>query len=326
MGKSPIVEQAVVLLGEDHPRPRNPRRGNVAAIKQSLERNGQYRPIVVNRRSMEVLAGNHTLLAARELGWEEIAATFVDVDEEQARRILLVDNRTNDLAGYDTEELGELLQELDGLEGTGYDDATLGALLDELAPRPLEEDEPPPLAEEAQTRPGDLLRLGDHRLLCADARDPESYTRLLGDERAELLWTDPPYGISYEGKTEDRLRIEGDTASCLETLLRDSVAAVDAVLSPGARLYVAQPAGPLSLVFGQCFLSQGWHLRQTLVWVKDQMVLGRSDHHYRYEPILYGHKCAKERIGRGAHGWYGDNAQDSVLEVPARGPRASTRR
>src|SRR5829696_4773515 len=124
MGKSPIVEQAVVLLGEVHPRPRNPRRGNVAAIKQSLELNGQYRPIVVNRRSMEVLAGNHTVLAARELGWEEIAATLVDVDEERARRILLVDNRTNDLAGYDTAELVALLQELDGLEGTGYDDAT----------------------------------------------------------------------------------------------------------------------------------------------------------------------------------------------------------
>src|SRR5829696_4988882 len=264
MGRGSKLETLLLPLGELRPHRRNPRRGDVAAIKESLELNGQYRPIVVNRRSMEILAGNHTVLAARELGWEDIAATLVDVDEERARRILLVDNRTNDLAGYDTAELVALLQELDDLEGTGYDDEALGALLDELAPSPFAENEPPPLPEEAQTRPGDLLQLGQHRLLCADARDPDSYRGLLGDECPELLWTDPPYGISYEGKTEDRLRIEGDTASCLETLLRDSFAAVDAVLSPGARLYVSHPAGELSLVFGSAFISQGWRLRQTL--------------------------------------------------------------
>jgi DNA modification methylase len=90
---------------------------------------------------------------------------------------------------------------------------------------------------------------------------------------------------------------------------------------PGARLYVAHPAGELSLTFGQCFVAQGWRLRQTLVWVKDHFVLGRSDYHYRHEPLLYGHKPGEGRIGRGAKGWFGDNAQDSVLEFPR--PRAS---
>src|SRR5829696_8752031 len=96
VGKRPTLETRLLPLDELRPHPRNPRRGDLAALKESIERNGQYRPIVVNRRSMEVLAGNHTLFAAGELGWEEIAATLVDVDEEQARRILLVDNRTND--------------------------------------------------------------------------------------------------------------------------------------------------------------------------------------------------------------------------------------
>jgi len=303
------------------PHPDNPRRGDVAAIKDSLERNGQYRPLVVSRRTFEVLAGNHTLLAARELGWSQIAVTFVDVDAEQARRILLVDNRTNDLAGYDTQDLVDLLEGLPDLEGTGYDHDALGDLLDELAPDPVEEDEPPPLPEEPETRPGDLLVLGAHRLLCADARHPESYDRLLGDKRCEAMWTDPPYGVSYEGKTKAALRIEGDGAAGLEGLLSESFAAADTALCAGARLYVAHPAGALSLVFGNCFLAQGWTLRQTLVWVKDAFVLGRSDYHYRHEPILYGHKPGEGRIGRGARGWHGDNAQDSVLEVPR--PRAS---
>jgi DNA modification methylase len=301
--------------------PDNPRRGNLAAIGESLRAHGQYRPIVVNRPTMEVLAGNHTLRAARELGWSRIAVTFVAVDAEQAKRILLVDNRANDLAGYDTQELVDLLSELDDLAGTGYDDDALGDLLDELAPEPVGEDEPPPLPAEPETRPGELIALGDHRLLCADARKPESYVRLLGDERCEAMWTDPPYGVAYEGKTKAALRISGDGASGLEDLLSQSFAAADCALSPGARLYVAHPAGALSLTFGKTFVRQGWALRQTLVWVKDQFVLGRSDYHYRHEPILYGHRPAEGRIGRGARGWFGDNAQDSVLEVPR--PRAS---
>ncbi|MDQ3241212.1 MAG: ParB/RepB/Spo0J family partition protein, partial [Actinomycetota bacterium] len=266
------------------PHPDNPRRGNVEAIKESLERNGQYRPIVANRPTREVLGGNHTLRAAVELGWAVIAATFVDVDPEQAKRILLVDNRTNDLAGYDTQALVDLLSELDDLSGTGYDHDALGELLDELAPDPVA-DEPPPLPVEPETRTGDLLHLGDHRLLCADARDPHAYARLLGDERCEAMWTDPPFGVSYEGKTKAALRIEGDGAAGLEGLLSESFAAADTALCAGARVYVAHPAGALSLVFGNCFVGQGWRLRQTLVWVKDAFVLGRSDYHYRHEPL-----------------------------------------
>src|SRR5215210_5277318 len=303
------------------PHPENPRRGDVEAIRHSLERHGQYRPLVVNRPTMEVLCGNHTLRAARELGFSEIAVAFVSVDEEQARRILLVDNRTNDLANYDSQALVDLLTELDSLEGTGFDEAAFGELLDELSPEPIAEDEPPPLPAEPKTRLGELITLGDHRLVCADARDSESYARLLGEEHAELLWTDPPYGVDYQGKTKAGLRIENDGAPGLGALLSESFAAADAALSPGARIYVAHPAGKLALTFGAAFVGQGWVLRQTLVWVKDAFVLGRSDWHYRHEPIHYGHKPADGRIGRGAAGWYGDNAQDSVLEVAR--PRAS---
>ena len=93
------------------------------------------------------------------------------------------------------------------------------------------------------------------------------------------------------------------------------------MLSAGAALYVAHPAGSQSATFLEAFSSQGWSLRQTLVWVKDSLVLGHADYHFRHEPILYGYKAAGGRRGRGAGGWYGDDAQQSVLEVPR--PRAA---
>src|SRR5215210_146878 len=133
--------------------PRNPRRGDLEAVKESLRHHGQYRPIVVNRPTGEVLAGNHVLRAAEELGLDDIAATFVDLSEKDALRVVLVDNRTSDLAGYDDELLAELLQGLDGLEGTGFDTEALDELLDEVAPAPLEEEDLPPAPAEPETRP-----------------------------------------------------------------------------------------------------------------------------------------------------------------------------
>ena len=313
----------MVAVAELRPYPGNPRHGNVEAIKRSLAANGQYRPVVVNRRNGEVLAGNHTLLAARELGLAEIAATYVDVDEDSARRIVLADNRTNDLAGYDEQALVELLQALPDLEGTGYDEQALGALLEEVAPveLPGDEEEVPPAPAEPATLAGDLYLLGEHRLLCGDATSARSYQRLLEGGHADALWTDPPYGVSYVGKTTERLRIKNDGAAGLARLLGSTFAQVDAALAPGAPLYVTHPAGPLCTVFIEAFVGQGWQLRQTLVWVKDALVLGRSDYHYRHEPILYGYKRAAGRLGRGGTGWYGDNAQTSVFELPR--PRAA---
>lgn len=114
--------------------PGNARTHDGPALAESLQANGQYRPVVANLRTRQVLAGNGTLAAARELGWEQIAVTWVDVDEDAARRIVLVDNRANDLAGYDEGALLDLLRDGPDLIGTGYDEAYLTSLLGKLAP------------------------------------------------------------------------------------------------------------------------------------------------------------------------------------------------
>lgn len=123
---------------------RNPRTGDLDSITESLSTNGQYRPIVVNRgthtgRTNEILAGNHTFKAAKQLGWDTIAVTWLDVDDDAAAKIVIVDNRTSDLAGYDTVLLADILTELPDLQGTGYDQEQLDQLLDETAlPAPIE--------------------------------------------------------------------------------------------------------------------------------------------------------------------------------------------
>jgi DNA modification methylase len=174
----------------------------------------------------------------------------------------------------------------------------------------------PPWPRTRRIWPGQLWALGAHRLACGDATDPAAISRLVGKAWIDVLWTDPPYGVSYVGKTPQALRIKNDDPAGLQALLENAFAAVDRALSPGARLYVCHPAGPASVIFAQAFSRAGWRLHQTLVWVKDRMVLGHADYHYRHEPILYGYRPGPGRWGRGHQGWYGGNEANSVLEVP----------
>jgi ParB-like chromosome segregation protein Spo0J len=126
------------------PHPRNVRQGDVGAISESLKAHGQYRPIVAQRSTGHILAGNHTFKAAQALGWSEIAVTFLDVSDDQAVRIMLADNRTNDLATYDDAALVETLRELgetdDGLAGTLFDGDALDEIIADISPPP---DDPP---------------------------------------------------------------------------------------------------------------------------------------------------------------------------------------
>jgi DNA modification methylase len=148
----------------------------------------------------------------------------------------------------------------------------------------------------------------EHRLLCADSRNPDAAARVMAGAKADLLWTDAPYGVSYVGKTKAALTIQNDGAEGLPALLAAAFAAADAVLAPGASFYLAAPAGPQGTVFRQAIAQVGWKFHQALVWVKNSMVLGHSDYHYRHEDVLYGWK-------EGGHRWYGDRCQTSVFEI-----------
>lgn len=301
----------------------NPRRGNVDAIARSLVMNGQYRPIVVNAgtltgRPNEVLAGNHTLLAARLLEWESIDCAVVDVDTQRARAIVAADNRLADLGEYDAQELHALLSSLDDLDGTGYSAGDLAALdRDLFPPEPrTDPDEAPPTPAMPVSRSGQLWHLGDSRLLVGSATNAEDVQRACDGLVPDCVWTDPPYGVEYVGKTKDALTIQNDDAAGLGDLLLAAFEAVSTVTRPGAPVYVAH-ADTERVTFESALLAAGLLVRQNLVWVKNTLVMGRSDYHYTHEPILYGFTGGGAgRLGRGGDRWFGGNNASTVFTVP----------
>lgn len=246
----------------------------------------------------------------------------LDVDQAEADKLLASLDPLAALAEADGAQLAELLASIEtsseelrmlfsDLASSAEVQATLGL---------VDPDEIPAVPNEPRARVGDLYVMGRHRLVCGDATDHRVVARLMARERASLLVTDPPYGVSYEGKTKARLRLSNDTEEGTPTLLADSFAASDAVLRAGAAIYLFHPAGRNAPMFLQA-LTVHWVLRQLLVWRKDAMVLGHSDYHYVHEPIAYARKAAPSRRGRGAGGWYGGDAETTVFEVPR--PKAS---
>ena len=317
-----------VPLDELTPFPGNAKRGDVDTIRASLRRNGQYRSLVVREipnGPLVVLAGNHTMQALAAEGHTAARCEIIQCDDTEARRINLVDNRAAEMGGYDNDALAELLRDLDGdLDGTGYTDDDLAALLPTELPTQLTDpDDVPEPPTEPISAPGDVWQLGPHRLLCGDSTDVTAVEAMLAGDRCDCMWTDPPYGVNYVGKTKDALTIQNDGGDNLAELLAGAFATATAALKPGAPVYVAYPPGPDGITFWLAFRDAGWSHRQNLVWDKGTMVLGRSDYHYRHEPLLYGFTPGGDgRLGRGGDRWYGDNAQTSVFEVPKPGRSA----
>lgn len=269
--------------------------------------------------SLEIVDGH----LRRSMDTEMVVPVLVlDVDEAEADKLLLSIDPLATLAVADPEPLADLLA---GLQTRSEE---LRTMLSRLAtdaglqarPEIVNPDEIPTRPTAPETREGDLLVMGKHRLVCGDARDPKVLARLMHRQAVTLLLTDPPYGVGYEGKTSARLRLANDREDSTIELLGRTFETVDPALRSGGAVYLFHPAGRNALAFLSAF-QERWSLRQILVWRKDSMVLGHADYHFAHELIAYGNKAADGRWGRGAAGWYGDDAATSVFDVSR--PKAS---
>ena len=194
------LEHLAVSIDEIHTHPSNVRQGDVGAICESLKAHGQYRPIVFQQSTKRILAGNHTWKAAKALGWQQIAATPIICDDQQALRILLADNKANDLATYDEPELVELLKQLadtdEGLLGTLFDEDELDSLIADQSHFELPTDvDDVPENVPSVSKLGDVWLLGEHRLMCGDSLIAANLDLLMNGRKAGCVLTDPPYGI-----------------------------------------------------------------------------------------------------------------------------------
>jgi hypothetical protein len=227
--------------------------------------------------------------------------TYVELTEAEERLVLATLDPIGAMAAAEEHALESLLASLDPA------DADLRAFIEELArsqeidsPRTglVDPDDVPDLPEQPWVKRGELYRLGEHRLLCADATQPADVARVLAGATADIVWTDPPYGVGYQTKLSrkeavarhrrtDGLEVANDQPEDIPGLLRAAFAL--APLRPGGSFYVASPSSADVLPsFYSALAENRMPVRQQLIWVKDVFVMGRHDYHYRHEPILYG--------------------------------------
>lgn len=294
---------------------KNPRR-NAAAIDKvaaSIRRFGFGAPILARKANREIVAGHTRALAASKIGIDLVPVRFLDLTEEEAHLLALADNKLGELAEWDDDGVLEILSRysLDDAALAGWDKGDLDALADGGGGGPATEDDVPDVRADAITKIGDLYELGPHRLLCGDSTVAADVARVMGGRLADIVWTDPPYGVAYVGKTKDALTIENDALdkNGLREFLDAAFSNGLAACRPGASWYVAAPAGPLHWTFADLLLKAGVY-RQAIIWMKDAFVLGHSDYHYRHEPIFYGWKPGAP------HYFVDDRTQDSVWEIP----------
>lgn len=302
-----------VKITQVKPNPKNPRIIKDAKFEK-LKKSIQDFPDMLNKRPLVcftdkdgmfvVLGGNMRLKAAQAIGMKELPIVLADEwTEEQKAEFLIKDNvgfgewAWDELANeWDSEKLEEW-----GLDVPGFDAQEPEAEEDDF--------DVPEGGIETDIVLGDLFEIGEHRLLCGDSTQTDTFEKLFSGQMADLVVTDPPYNVDYQGGTKEKLTIANDKMSneSFYQFLYDFYSALGSYTKAGGAWYVWHASSEI-INFAKAFVDAGFLLKQQLIWVKNSMVMGRQDYQWKHEPCLYGWKEGA------AHGWYSDRKQTTVLE------------
>jgi site-specific DNA-methyltransferase (adenine-specific) len=299
-----------VKISEVKTNPKNPRlikddkfRKLVKSI-QEFPQMLELRPIVVDENNI-VLGGNMRLKACKEAGLKEVYIVKAEnLTELQKDEFIVKDN-----VGFGEWDWDMLANEWDTekIQDWGLD------LPVDLSVTELEAEEDdfsvPEGGIETDIVLGDLFEIGEHRLLCGDSTQTDTFEKLMQGELADMVVTDPPYNVAYEGKTKDALTIENDSMGNDDfyKFLYDFYSALTTAVKKGGAIYVWHASSEV-INFGKAMVDAGWLLKQQLIWVKNTMVMGRQDYQWKHEPCLYGW------LKGDSHKWYSDRKQTTVIE------------
>ena len=285
-------------------------------IENSFSQFGAGRSILIDKNN-KIITGNKSVENATIIGLEDVIIvettgdklvavkrTDIDLDSKEGREMALADNATSKAnIEWDEEVLKEVAEEFDidvedwNIEIPNYEIPS------------VEEDEVE-INEELETDIviGDMFKIGEHYLLCGDSTQVNSYIKLMQGEYADMVVTDPPYNVSYEGGTKDALTIKNDSMSdeSFYQFLYDFYSALTTAVKKGGAIYVWHASSEI-INFGKAMVDAGWLLKQELIWVKNTLVMGRQDYQWKHEPCLYGW------LAGDSHKWYSDRKQTTII-------------
>lgn len=281
----------------------------IEKIAKSMKEFGFINPILVDG-NLNVIAGHGRILGAKKLGMKEVPCLFIeDLTEEQKRAYIIADNRLAEDAGWDK----ELLKiELEDLKNMNFDITLTGFELEDFdfsmeETEVIEDEFDETVPEEPTSKKGEIYKLGKHFLMCGDSTDINDVEKLMNGVKADMLLTDPPYNVDYEGGTGLTIQNDNMDDETFREFLRVSFFNANSVMKEGAVFYIWHADSEGYNFRGACH-DIGWKVRQCLIWCKNTLVMGRQDYHWKHEPCLYGWKEGA------SHLWASDRKQTTVLE------------
>lgn len=313
MGKT-TTDMKLVPIEKLVPYVNNARTHNASQImklRSSLREFGFINPVIIDR-DYNIIAGHGRVMAAREEKIDKVPCVFVDyLTEAQKKAYILADNRMAMDAGWDEQllkvEIESLQAENFDVSLTGFDEKELSDLFDsEKDAKDDNFDVDKELQKPTVTRAGDVWLLGAHKLICGDSTKEETYKVLMGEQKANLVVTDPPYNVNYQGSA-GKIKNDNLKNEQFYHFLLDSFTCIEKSMADDASIYVFH-ADTEGLNFRKAFADAGFYLSGTCIWKKQSLVLGRSPYQWQHEPCLFGWKK------NGRHQWYSDRKQTTIWE------------
>ena len=315
MGSGMLIEKknTADLLPADY----NPRKdlkpgdAEYEKLKRSIEQFGYVEPVIWNQTTGRVVGGHQRLKVLMDMGMTEVDCVVVAMDEEKEKALNIALNKIS--GDWDKDKLALLIADLQGADFdvslTGFEPAEIDALFKDTLKDGVKDDDfnvGAELAQPTMTKPGDVWTLGRHRLICGDSTKAETYDLLMGGTKANLVITDPPYNVNYEGSA-GKIKNDNMADEAFYNFLLDAYTQMHSAMADDASIYVFH-ADTEGLNFRRAFADAGFYLSGCCIWKKQSLVLGRSPYQWQHEPCLYGWKK------NGKHQWYTGRKETTIWE------------